>query len=348
MTRRDVSYRVNVLRGGAELARLEWESGDAPNVYADRDSEIKMSFSGRFRVPDGVNLLTDEIQPVMVVNGAETPLGVFLTATHSQVADRYRVLTQIEAYDRCWRLQNMRTENILHLAAGTAYLTVVQQLMTAAGIKLILATPSDAVLASDREDWDIGTTYLTIINQLLGEINYSDVWFDGRGLAHLSPYKTPSADRIDHAYSASDLRGAEPIAPDHSDEADYFNAPNVFVRICSNPDLTADMVATSVNDSPTSSISTFRRGMRIVDVQQLDNIASQAELQAAADRAKNESMLSARTISFATLNEPGHGIGDTISIDDPLLSGIYEETGWTLTMATGQLMQHTAKRTVIA
>ena len=43
MTRRDVSYRVNVLRGGAELARLEWESGDAPNVYADRDSEIKMS-----------------------------------------------------------------------------------------------------------------------------------------------------------------------------------------------------------------------------------------------------------------------------------------------------------------
>jgi len=40
--------------------------------------------------------------------------------------------------------------------------------------------------------------------------------------------------------------------------------------------------------------------------------------------------------------------GDIISIDDPELSGIYEETGWSLTMAAGQMMQHTAKRTVIA
>ena len=37
-----------------------------------------------------------------------------------------------------------------------------------------------------------------------------------------------------------------------------------------------------------------------------------------------------------------------ISIDDPELAGIYEETGWSLTMAAGQMMQHTAKRTVIA
>ena len=65
-------------------------------------------------------------------------------------------------------------------------------------------------------------------------------------------------------------------------------------------------------------------------------------------RARNESMLAARTITFQTLNEPGHGVGDIISIDDPELAGIYEETGWSLTMAAGQMMQHTAKRTVIA
>ena len=116
----------------------------------------------------------------------------------------------------------------------------------------------------------------------------------------------------------------------------------------SNPDLDADMVATAVNESPTSSTSTFKRKMRIVDVQRVDNIASQDELQAAADRARNESMLAARTITFQTLNEPGHGVGDIISIDDPELAGIYEETGWSLTMAAGQMMQHTAKRTVIA
>ena len=59
-------------------------------------------------------------------------------------------------------------------------------------------------------------------------------------------------------------------------------------------------------------------------------------------------MLAARTITFQTLNEPGHGVGDIISIDDPELAGIYEETGWQLRLSPGELMTHTAKRTVIA
>lgn len=345
---RDVSYHVNVLRNGAEFARLHWRSGDNPNIMVNQAAEIKGSFSGRFYVPDTVDLLSDELQPVMRLNGVETPLGVFQTATPSRATDRYNTVVQIEAYDRCWRLQNQRTENILHIAAGTSYITKIRQMLTEAGIGLVIAAPSTATLQTDREDWEIGTTYLAIINQLLAEINYSDVWFDGSGIAHLEPYEQPSADRIDHAYSYNDVVHAQPIGPDHNDETDIFNAPNVFVRICSNPDLDADMVATAVNESPTSSTSTFKRKMRIVDVQRVDNIASQDELQAAADRARNESMLAARTITFQTLNEPGHGVGDIISIDDPELAGIYEETGWSLTMATGQMMQHTAKRTVIA
>lgn len=345
---RDVAYHVNVLRNGAEFARLSWRESSSPNIICNRDSGIKSSLSGSFYVPSKVDLLSDELQPVMVLNGVETPLGVFQTATPRRATDAYNTVTQIEAYDRCWRLQNQRTETILHIAAGSAYLTVVRQMLTEAGIGLVIATPSTATIQTDREDWEIGTTYLSIINQLLAEINYGDVWFDGSGIAHLEPYAEPSADRIDHAYSGADVVHAQPIAPSFNDETDIFNAPNVFVRVCSNPDLDEDMVATAVNDSPTSSTSTFKRGMRIVDVQRVDNIASLAELQAAADRARNESMLAARVISFQTLNEPGHGVGDIISIDSEELGGIYEETGWSLTMAAGQLMQHTAKRTVIA
>ena len=77
---RDVSYHVNVLRNGAEFARLHWRSGDNPNIMVNKDAEIKGSFSGRFYVPDTVDLLSDELQPVMRLNGVETPLGVFQTA----------------------------------------------------------------------------------------------------------------------------------------------------------------------------------------------------------------------------------------------------------------------------
>lgn len=344
---RDVSYHINVLRGGAEFARLAWADDSVPNIYTDKDAQIKGSMSAWIYPQSGIDLLSDELQPVIAIDGVETPLGVYQTATIEESIDQYGTRWHIEAYDRCWRVQLSKTESVLHLAAGTPYLTAVQQLLTGAGIKLILATPSDAVLATDREDWDIGTDYLTICNQLLGEINYDPVWFDGSGLCHLEPYTAPTGGKIDHAYSSSDVR-LRPITADHTQSIDVFNTPNVFTRICSNPDLPEPLVATAVNDSPTSSVSTFRRGMRIVDVGKVDNIASQDELQALVNRLRNESMYATKEITFYTLNEGGHGVGDICSIDDPDIGGIWEETAWSIQLAAGAVMQHTARKVVIA
>ena len=77
-------------------------------------------------------------------------------------------------------------------------------------------------------------------------------------------------------------------------------------------------------------------------------MASQDELQELVNRLRNESMYATKTITFYTLATGGHGVGDIISIDDPDIGGIWEETEWSLTMAVGELMQHTARRVVIA
>ena len=37
---RDVSYKINVLRGGAEFKQLSWAADAAPNVYVRKGSEI--------------------------------------------------------------------------------------------------------------------------------------------------------------------------------------------------------------------------------------------------------------------------------------------------------------------
>ena len=136
--------------------------------------------------------------------------------------------------------------------------------------------------------------------------------------------------------------------PDWSDETDIFDAPNVFVVTCNNPDMDAAMVATAVNDNPASKKSTFKRGMRITSVERVDNIASQEELQAYADKRRNESLLATRAITFYTLSEPGHGVGDILALTHDEIGGIYLETGWSVTMQAGSLMTHSAKRTVIA
>ena len=76
--------------------------------------------------------------------------------------------------------------------------------------------------------------------------------------------------------------------------------------------------------------------------------ASQEELQAYANKRRNESLLATRTITFYTLTEPGHGVGDILALTHDEIGGIYLETGWSVTMQPGSLMTHSAKRTVIA
>lgn len=79
----------------------------------------------------------------------------------------------------------------------------------------------------------------------------------------------------------------------------------------------------------------------------VDNIASQAALQEYVNNIRNESLLSTEVIKFSTALNPVHQINDIVAIDNNDLQGIYEETGWTITMAPGQLMQHTARRILV-
>ena len=305
---RDVRFRVDVLRNGAPITHLQWDTGSAPQIIASRDATIHTSIKGTFLVNDAVDYLSDEFQPVMTIDGQETPLGIYQAATPSIKGAAGQKRVEVEAYDRCWRVYSNRTETILHLSS-----------------------------------------YLTIVNDLLAEINYNSLWFDASGVARLEPYQEPSAQNIDWSYGTTDLflPDRHP-GPNFSDEEDIFDAPNVFICVCSNPDLEQPMVATAVNDNPQSRKSTFRRNMRIASLIKVDNIASQEELQAYADRMRNESLLSARAITFYTLNDPGHGIGDVLALTHDDIGGIYLETGWQMQLSAGSLMTHSAKRTVIA
>ena len=135
---RDVSYRVAVLRKGGEVSALSWAAGNDPTVYFDASGEIKSSFSGEFYVNPIVDLLSDEIQPILTVDGTEYPLGVFRAATVTTAVTKYGKTVKVEAYDRCWLLKSNKTQTRVHYAKGTSYLTVVQQILTACGVALAI------------------------------------------------------------------------------------------------------------------------------------------------------------------------------------------------------------------
>lgn len=340
---REVKYRMKVLRNGVELTELRWV-GSAPHINVDSTAEIKSSMSGTFLPDDSVDLLQDELQPCMIIDGCEYPLGVFRPTTVKVLKDETKQLA-VEAYDRSWLLKAAKTDSLLHMRKGSAYLEQIEQLLSAVNIGMLIKTANGAVLPADKE-FELGTEYLVIVNQLLREIGYREIWFDTRGWAHLEPYAPPSADRITRQYGSGNIKML-PMAENYTDETDIFDAPNVFICVCSTADRPDALIATAVNDIPTSAKSIFRRRMRIPQVIKVDQIADQSALQIYADRLRDESLLSTRQISFSTPAEPEHGVGDIMGISRDELTGVYEETGWTITMATGELMTHTARRTVI-
>ena len=341
---RDIRYRVDVIKNGAAFAALRWEAGNAPRILFDSEGEIQASLSGRFLPDESVDLLKDELRAVISINGEEKSLGVFRVASLREAQDGSSWL-QIEAYDRSWLLKSARTESLLHLSAGSSYITAIKNLLLQAGIVWVRATDSTAKLAADRE-WSIGTNLLSIANELLSEIGYRRVWFDADGWAHLEPYITPSAVHIKHSYGPSNMR-LSPMASEWEQETDLFEAPNVFICVCSNADRSAVLKAVAENTSLSSAKSIYRRGMRIHDVVKVDQIADQEALQAYANRLRDESLLSTKTLSFSSPAEAGHGSGDVISISMPGIEGVYQEVSWNLSMAPGTMMSHTAKRTVL-
>lgn len=346
---RTVSTRFDVLRGGVKYCEL-LARGD-PVVRMIADAAIKTTLSGSFDVtPVGisdnqtptVDFLTDAIRPCLILNGVEYPLGEYLAATvttnHRAGVDYY----DIEAYDYGLVLQQCTTETRVSFAANNKYTDIVQAMLLDAGIDSIICIESSAVLAATREDWEIGTPYIQIINDLLGEINYSSIWFDSDGNARIEPYVPPSAANIAHTYASGEY---SIIKPDVVAVLDTYTAYNVFIAQVQSPDLPAPLTATSVNDDPDSPLSTLRRGRRIVaPIVRLDGIADQDTLQAYVDNLKFESIKSYEVLSFETAKAPVHGVNDVLALQHEAANGIYEESEWAITLGVTGQMTHKARR----
>lgn len=341
-----VASRFEVVRNGAATEYNLAAVGDSyPTVTMAADGEIKTSLHGVFEHNDNVDYLNDEIRPYYIKDGIEYPLGVYMIGTLTTKHTKYgKNEDTIEAYDRALKLKQTKTESRHYIAAGTPYMTAIQSLIRDAGIPRIQADGCTDTLATDREDWEIGTEYLTIINALLSEINFSDIWFDFDGVAHLEKYEAPSSSNIDREYRDD---AYSIITPEYTEEMDIYEAPNVFIVNVSNPDYDEPMTATGVNDSMISALSTVRRGRRILATPvELDNIASQAALQKYADNLAIKSMFATQKIKFFTAINPAHGVGDVIALYNGELVGVYEETDWKIEIRPGALMEHQAKKVV--
>lgn len=355
---RTIDFNYVIVRNGADYGKI-WPAMDsAPTLRMSESGQIKCSLSGNF-IPtvfglDGmpvdnaeVNWLSDQIRPEMIIDGVTYPLGVYLPAAVTESESGTQIKSyHVEAYDRCWQVKDHYTESTKYFASGTNYITAIESLLADAGIALISATATASVLAEGREDWNIGTSYLTIINELLSEINYNPLWFDSNGTAILEPASVPSADNIKHVIDMSDPEVR--LLPGIQKSTDIYSAPNVFICVCSNADKAAPMVAKSENTNPQSPLAISRRGRRIAKVVQVDNIANQTALQDYADRLRNESLITSETINISTGLLPGFGVDDVVGLHYGESFDLYISRNWSMTLRAGGTMKHTLEKVVIS
>lgn len=339
--RHELRFSFEVLRNGIRVRELR--AARTGDIYCDASAEIKRSVSCRLYLGDDVDLLRDELRVSLILDGVKTPLGIFTVTTMPRsVGSDGVTVYRCEGYDRGYRVQRTRVERRSdgYIAAGTKYTDAVQSFLLRAGIKTVLIPDSPLTLRADREDWDVGESFLTIVNTLLGEINYNSLWFDANGVARSEPYTAPTERGVRFTYRS----GKDAVVRAHSAAEDYFSAYNVFTVGVSDLG-TEPIYVTAVNDSEDSRISTVYRGRIAAPVVMLEGSPSEEEVQKYAQNLVLKSRISTETASIQTAAEAGHEVGDAISLFLPEISGKFEETGWTLPL-DGGLMTHKLRRAI--
>lgn len=294
-----------------------------------------------------VDLLADRIRPWarLEVDGelVEWPLGLFLLATPTTPLGAGGVIErEIDAYDQLLALRDRKTRGRYTVPAGGSYTDAVSYLVTLESSIETAITPSPRTLPAAR-DWEPGTSFLAVINDLLGAINYKSATFDAYGRFVAEPYRAP-ADRDPEFAYATDARSVIGGAP--ATELDLFEIPNEFFFYVSEPDRPT-ISTIYANENPGSPTSIPSRGRRITEVTKseapdLETLRAQARRRAA------EASQVFEAIEFETAPMPMHADADvyTVEIEGLVEPATYAEQTWSFDLKAGASMKHRARRTV--
>ena len=260
---RRIKYRFDLLDKN-EIAIKEISATGSINFNATADIKTGASFEVNEYELQGIDLVNTRIKPYMCVmtpmGYVEYPLGVYLISNPNRRSDGISVRRQLECYDKCVVLDEDKFTSRYFIPRGQLYTQAINAILESAKIFNHGITASQLTVSTDKE-FEIGTTKLSAINQLLSAINYTPIWFDCNGYARSSVYVSPKMRNEEYSYLADEqsitFLGVE-------QNIDTFNVPNVIIRYTNNPE-GEYLYAKYVNDNPSSKLSTISRGRNVVD-----------------------------------------------------------------------------------
>lgn len=313
------------------------------------EAEIKgaASFNLNEKNLKDIDFLSERIKPYFCLKLGLTWLewgqGIYLLSSPNRNEQDGGIYRDIEAYDGGLILKEDRVDNRYLITHGTLYTDAIRDLILSTGITKISIQESDLELSVDKE-YEIGTSKLDIINDLLMAINYNSVYFDGNGFCMVRKYINPKDRPYEYSYETN---SDSIIIPGSSETLDAFSVPNKFVRYVENPE-TGYLISSFINDKASNKLSTVYRGRTITDISSVTDIADQDTLDEYVKRIATEKSQVFGGIKFSTWAMPHHTFLDCLYVKNKIL-GISEkfiETSWSVNASANGNMTHTCKKVV--
>lgn len=241
-------------------------------------------------VGQNINWVTARIRPVAILNNeTEVPIGVFVAAAPKKDHSAVGVQRPIEILDKCSLLDrdiyaDLDTGQALpfSLAEGSDVFLTVKNLIERIGESAQMIPTDLGIVTANPMTWEVGTTLLKIINDLLSAAGYFSLWVDGMGQFQVTKYAPPASRPAIYELLAP-FENGNLMAPDWSEDEDIYSIPNRFVATTTGDEENEGLISTAMLD-PSSPYSYFNRGkqwvtaveegVEAVNQQSLDNYAS--------------------------------------------------------------------------
>jgi hypothetical protein len=331
---------------------LEDVSADLAGGRVERNSYAELHATASLQITRLLDWGAGLVRPYITLAAggvsARFNLGVYHLSTPAWNAEESPPTFDVDGYDMLLRL-NQSVGDAYAIAAGDAYLTRVQDILTARGYtQFIIDQASAAVVAPSARTWafDEQTTWLSIVNDLLASVGYAGVWSDWNGRLRCEPYVLPAQASVEWTYSddvATTMLGRKRLV-----QRDYFAAPNRWVFYRQNQ---VDGVTpvegngrfTYVNQSVGETSVDSRGGLVAAKPPVGLDAADQASLMVQAQAIIAADMDIPTIIEAETALNPLHWHFDRLFVvtDDPLIADM-QCTSWSIELPPStELMRHT-------
>lgn len=363
---------ITTISGGTNSAnlkmRLKWEfdrvsMGDKTPRFVDLRIDVNYNAKGKNPLTDSIDYRVDRIRPYMIykdgTSTVERSLGIFLLNSPKRKDKGSRVYREIEAYDQLSILSDAKVIHAFQTTpnGGKKVTELITEILTGTDttipVKFGYSFPSAFVNISNSTNvyldrtlsFNVGDTWLNVINAMLMFINYTPLYVDGNGVLRAEPYKAPADRPTSHTYIDDEL---SIIYKEAEEEFDIHDVPNVFVVTQQADSEGERMYSRMFNTNEGSLSSTVNVGRYIVDYREVDQVANQGILDTYCARIANEASQAYGKVVFRTALMPSHEYMNNIQLryQNLRIDDIYTETDWSMDLKVGGQMEHRVRKVV--